>query len=155
MGRTRETLFNWLRPHIDGAHCLDLFAGSGILGFEAISQGAATVTFVERARAAAAAISGNIERLGCANARVATGDARIFLRDCDAFDVVFLDPPFDDPNLLETALGQISERSLSRDYVYVETNDPSELEATADRLGFNIDRSTRTGEAHSFLLRPV
>ena len=152
MGRTRETLFNWLRPHIGGAHCLDLFAGSGILGFEALSQGAAAVTFVERARAAAAAIANNAELLGGEHMAVITGDARRFLRDCPAFDIVFLDPPFAAPDLLSTALQAISERSLARDFIYVETNAPDRVEAEVAALDLAIDRRAQTGEAHAFLL---
>jgi|GEM_PF-34007 len=85
MGRTRETLFNWLRPHIDGARCLDLFAGSGVLGFEALSQGAASVTFVEKDRRAHAALLDNIGLLaepgseGRAAYTTYLGDARRYL----------------------------------------------------------------------------
>ena len=63
LGRVRETLFNWLAPHVQGSRCLDLYAGSGALGFEALSRGAAEVTFVERDRKAAAALKGNAEVL--------------------------------------------------------------------------------------------
>ena len=71
LGRVRETLFNWLAPDIHGAHCLDLYAGSGALGFEALSRGAAEVTFVERDRKAASALQANVELLNAMGAQSA------------------------------------------------------------------------------------
>lgn len=95
LGRVRETLFNWLAADIDGARCLDLFAGSGALGFEALSRGAAEVTYVERNRKAASAIKSNILLLGIEQARVHCGDAAQFLaRQSGSWDIVFFDPPF-------------------------------------------------------------
>ncbi len=94
--RNRETVFNWLQPTLRGAHVLDLFAGTGALGLEALSRGAASATFVERSRPVAAALQKLIERLEATpRARVLTMDARRFLRsDPVAFDLVFVDPPF-------------------------------------------------------------
>ena len=95
LGRVRETLFTWLAPNISGTRCLDLFAGSGALGFEALSRGAAEVTFVERDRKAAAAIRSNVELLQ-ARATVVCQPAKQYLARTRArFDIVFLDPPFD------------------------------------------------------------
>jgi 16S rRNA (guanine966-N2)-methyltransferase len=96
--RIRETLFNWLAPHIRGAHCLDLFAGSGALGFEALSRGAKTVDFVERSATAAAILGENATTLDATGARVLKQDAFDFLQSDAvlAYDIVFLDPPFDD-----------------------------------------------------------
>lgn len=93
--RVRETLFNWLAPVIEGARCLDLFAGSGALGLEALSRGAAPVVFVDAAPRAVAAIAGHLDTLGATEGRVVRADALAFLRGpAEAFDVVFLDPPF-------------------------------------------------------------
>lgn len=112
LGRVRETLFNWLAADIAGARCLDLFAGSGALGFEAASRGAAEVTFVERDRKASEALVTNAERLGC-TAVVHCLPADRFLKQATAtaFDLVFFDPPFADrkaskllPLLLEQRL---------------------------------------------------
>jgi len=93
----RETLFNWLQPHIEGARCLDLFAGTGALGIEALSRGAAHVEFVEQDRAAADALRGQLVALG-ADVReygVTAGAAERYLQSTgQRFDVVFLDPPF-------------------------------------------------------------
>ncbi len=93
--RVRETLFNWLMPVIEGARCLDLYAGTGALGIEAISRGAAACTFVESDRALARDLGGNLARLKVENARVIESDALAMLAGrAEPFDVVFLDPPF-------------------------------------------------------------
>lgn len=95
--RLRETLFNWLGPGIEGARCLDLFAGSGALGLEALSRGASEVVLVERSARAARALQEVATALGAgASARVVRADALHWLRTApDApFDVVFVDPPF-------------------------------------------------------------
>jgi 16S rRNA (guanine966-N2)-methyltransferase len=93
--RVRETLFNWLAPAIDGAHCLDLFAGSGALGIEALSRGAARAVFVERHPIAVRYLRENLNLLGIGAPQVEQADAMAWLRGSPrAFDVVFLDPPF-------------------------------------------------------------
>ena len=93
--RARETLFNWLAPFIAGACALDLCAGTGALGIEALSRGAASVTFVERDTRVAQALRDNLERLQAGEAEVSVGAAQDFLRgSARRFDLVFLDPPF-------------------------------------------------------------
>jgi len=94
--RVRETLFNWLQHAIAGARCLDLFAGSGALGLEALSRGAKQVVFVEQAVAASRTLQEQLIRLGGAGkGQVAEMGAARYLRSPpQAFDVVFLDPPF-------------------------------------------------------------
>ena len=97
--RVRETLFNWLAAQVPGSRCLDLFAGSGALGLEALSRGAALATFVDAGSQPTNALRQNIDRLGLSpdqRAEVRTGDALEFLRvgTETAFDIVFLDPPF-------------------------------------------------------------
>ncbi|MGA2851702.1 MAG: 16S rRNA (guanine(966)-N(2))-methyltransferase RsmD [Terracidiphilus sp.] len=99
--RLRETLFNVLAPRIAGAAFLDLYAGSGAVGIEAMSRGAARVEFVERAPAALAVLRGNLAKLGVtAGFRIHGGSVGTVLRRMKpeaglAFDVVFLDPPYD------------------------------------------------------------
>ena len=95
--RVRETLFNWLQFELASTRCLDLFAGSGALGLEALSRGAAQVVFVEREPAAVAAIRDTLQRLHCERGRVEQQDAFEFLSMASPgrFDVVFLDPPYD------------------------------------------------------------
>ena len=93
--RVRETVFNWLSPLIDGACCLDAFAGSGALGLEALSRGAEKVIFLEKKQTAAQRLRENIELLN-ASAQVEAVDAVDWLRQPrQTFDLVFLDPPFD------------------------------------------------------------
>lgn len=94
--RIRETLFNWLAPVTPGSRCLDLFAGSGALGFEALSRGAGSVVFVENSAQAIAALHDNARLLGAEDARVVQADAWQWLDNVEPqrFDVVFIDPPF-------------------------------------------------------------
>lgn len=94
--RVRETVFNWLAPRIAGARCLDLFAGTGALGIEALSRGAAEAVFVETDRRTAGCIEAALGRLG-AEARVVHGSGLEFVHDYRGapFDVIFVDPPFD------------------------------------------------------------
>lgn len=94
--RIRETLFNWLAPSIHGTRCLDLCAGTGALGLEALSRGAAEAVFVEKSPIAERQLRLSIQSLGAQNAHVIAGDARSFLQ-MDAgkpFQIIFLDPPF-------------------------------------------------------------
>jgi 16S rRNA (guanine966-N2)-methyltransferase len=95
--RIRETLFNWLAPTIAGARCLDLLAGTGALGLEALSRGAASAAFVENSRKGADMLERNIDVVGAASAAtVYRMSAFDFLEqsDIEPFDIVFLDPPF-------------------------------------------------------------
>jgi 16S rRNA (guanine966-N2)-methyltransferase len=96
MDRVRETLFNWLQAEIAGARCLDLFSGSGALGFEALSRQAAHVVMVDKNPEAVSAIKHNLKLLRADNAEVLLMDAQQFLhnRTEQVFDIVFLDPPF-------------------------------------------------------------
>ncbi len=94
--RVRETLFNWLQTGLAGRRCLDLFAGSGALGFEAASRGAAEVVMVENSPEAASALARNIELLEAGSVELVVADALAWLTNYDqpGFDIVFLDPPF-------------------------------------------------------------
>ena len=96
--RVRETLFNWLQFELAGARCLDLFAGSGALGIEALSRGAGEAVFVERDAVSARAIRDILAQLGCARGRVEQVDALAWLERgppaSKPFDIVFLDPPY-------------------------------------------------------------
>ena len=95
--RIRETLFNWLAPEIQGARCLDLFAGSGALGIEALSRGAEASVLVERDSKAAAQLKANLEILKAEQGRIVNADALGFLQkgNSDApYHIVFIDPPF-------------------------------------------------------------
>lgn len=119
--RVRETLFNWLAPVIQGKTCLDLFAGSGILGFEALSRGAKQVTFVEKNYQAAQQIQKNLDNLQITHATLLQMDYHQALQG--QYDILFLDPPYA-LRLLPTLLEQI--KPLSPEYIFIEDNQPIE-----------------------------
>ncbi len=101
--RVREALFNWLQTRIEGSHCLDLFAGSGALGFEAVSRGAAHATLVDNDQQIVSILSKQVEKLDAQEISLARADALSYIQNCSTqFDVIFLDPPFSkyDPNEL-------------------------------------------------------
>jgi 16S rRNA (guanine966-N2)-methyltransferase len=121
--RVRETLFNWLMPVIDGARCLDLFAGTGALGIEALSRGAAWVDFVESDARLAQALRENLARLRQANAAVRGADALTLLQMPPAtpYDIVFVDPPFP-AGMWESVAAALQAHAWLRDgaLVYIE-----------------------------------
>jgi 16S rRNA (guanine966-N2)-methyltransferase len=121
--RLRETLFNWLAPSLPGAQCLDLFAGSGALGFEAASRGAARVMMVDDKVEVIQALRDNREKLSASNTTIVHRDAAGFLADCgERFDVLFLDPPFQATGLLSRTIDAIRQSDLlnPRALVYLE-----------------------------------
>jgi 16S rRNA (guanine966-N2)-methyltransferase len=144
--RVRETLFNWLQPRIEQARVLDLFAGSGALGLEALSRGAAHVTFVEKDRRAAAAIEAVTREWGEAGARVSCTGALEWLVTNGTeppFDIVFLDPPYDS-NLLETAASALAGRLAADARLYLERRARDPLPALPG--GWRELRAGRAGE---------
>ena len=93
--RVRETVFNWLQSAVAGRRCLDLYAGSGALGLEALSRGARGVVFVDLEPAVSRHLVATLQTLGCDRGRVVRSDARSFLAGAaEPFDIIFLDPPF-------------------------------------------------------------
>ncbi len=132
--RIRETLFNWLASTIEGSRCLDLFAGTGALGFEALSRGAREVVFVENSARAAAALEDSVKVLEATGARIHQADAiRYLKRGPEPFDIVLLDPPFAD-DLLEDLCRLLSEGSWLADgaRVYLEQDRERPLPALPD-----------------------
>jgi 16S rRNA (guanine966-N2)-methyltransferase len=144
--RVRETLFNWLQPVIAGARCLDLFAGSGALGFEAASRGAAEVVLVERSELVARNLEQNAGSLRAAQVRVHRADALRWLsRTGEPFDIVFLDPPFDETLLgsscaLLNGNGWLRPRSL----VYLEAGTHQDFPVLPE--GWELVRDKRAGQ---------
>ena len=117
--RVRETLFNWLAPVLPGARCLDLFAGSGALGIEALSRGAAEVVLVERQPLVVRALRDNLARLKAENARVEAVDALAWLRQPGTpFEMVFLDPPFGQ-GLLEPVCAMLEQNGWLADFALI------------------------------------
>ncbi len=151
--RVRETLFNWLAPVITGARCLDLYAGTGALGIEALSRGAGECVFVERDRELCRLLQDNLARLKVSTARVITDDAFAFLGAPAAtpFDLVFLDPPFDAGLWNEAALrlergGWLSDAA----WIYVEATPQAGFAAPP---AWSLHREGRAGLVHYALYR--
>ena len=120
--RVRETLFNWLQDRIQGAHCLDLYAGSGALGLEALSRGAASVVFVEHQRSAVDALRALLREWQAPDATVVRDEALHFLAAAPArrFDLVFLDPPYASGELAAAAAALARAALAPTARIYVE-----------------------------------
>ncbi len=149
--RVRETLFNWLGPVVEGARCLDLFAGTGALGLEAASRGAASVTLVESSRPAAAALRQHVQRLGQGVVEVVVAEALAWLQGSDrTFDIVLLDPPFG-KGLLPRCCELLSQRGwlAPEAHVYMET-ELAELELPES---WRLIRSRKAGNVRYHLAR--
>ncbi len=149
--RVRETLFNWLGQDLGGQHCLDLFAGSGALGFEALSRGAASVVMVEKSRSVCDALRRNAGLLGAKNLQLHCADALEFATAAAAgtaarFDVVFLDPPFHSA-LLEQALPRVAPLLRPGARVYAES-----AAAFAPAGGWQVLKHGRAGQVHYTLV---
>jgi len=149
--RVRETLFNWLQTVVVEARCLDLFAGSGALGIEALSRGAAQATFVDSEPRVGEHLRQTLQRLQTTGADVHVCGALQFLaRPPQQFDVVFLDPPYAS-DLLQQACDALALGWLAKDaYIY--------LECPADKLlpvlpaGWGLHRSKRAGQVGYYLV---
>ena len=145
--RVRETLFNWLGQDLPGWSCLDLFAGSGALGFEAASRGAARVLLVERDIPACRALERNRALLDARAVEVVHADAVAWLaRSTELFDLVLLDPPFDSDFAATLASG-LARHLKPGGYAYVEQGAP--VDAPAE---LSVHRSGRAGRSHFALL---
>ena len=149
--RVRETLFNWLQDHIEGTRCLDLFAGSGALGLEALSRGATTTVFVDRERGVMDALQGHLHSLRAKGGELVQADALAWLAGTPSpFDIVFLDPPFD-AKLLPEVAGAL-ERGWLKPGAFIYMEYPAEQpppmpphwnlwrESRAGRVGFRLMR---------------
>jgi 16S rRNA (guanine966-N2)-methyltransferase len=144
--RVRETLFNWLGPRVQSARCLDLFAGSGALGLEALSRGAASTLFVDQNTTAVRALSALLVEWNAQGARVERADALQFLAGtAQPADVVFLDPPFA-AGLLSKAASLLERRGwLSPEaLIYVEASAREPLPALPP--GWHPAKAKRAGE---------
>lgn len=145
--RVRETLFNWLGQDLTGSRCLDLFAGSGVLGFEAASRGAREVVMVERDALACRGLQASKAMLSAPRVEVVCADAVAFLAsERRQYNVVFLDPPYR-LELLPRVLPLLPPRLAVGARVFVESDHQPELPA-----GFAILRQMRAGQVHGVLL---
>ena len=153
LSRTKETLFNWLRPNIMGAKCIDLFAGSGSLGFEALSQGASEVTIIESDRKTFELLEENSNKLN-AGAELHHGDALDFLnRTNESYDIAFLDPPYSMPDLIDSAIQQIAQKNLITNFLYIEMMDSERLLTIAEENQLILTKSSRNGNTYCALFQ--
>jgi 16S rRNA (guanine966-N2)-methyltransferase len=151
--RVRETLFNWLGQSLSGWRCLDAFAGSGALGFEAASRDAAQVTLLERDAVLARSLIDSKARLKVEVLKIECADALAWMQRCApaVFELVFLDPPFD-AELSLPALKAAARVVVADGFVYLESSrsfDDTELLP----LGFKLHRQARAGAVHFHLLQ--
>jgi 16S rRNA (guanine966-N2)-methyltransferase len=153
--RVRETLFNWLQFDLPGLRCLDLFAGSGALGLEALSRGAAETVFVERDPAASAALRENLRRLGCDRGQVVVADAFEFLRGvapAAPYQLAFLDPPYGERWLLPALAALDSGHWLAPDaWAYLEDSAANGEPVLPG--GWSLLRSKKAGDVGYHLAR--
>ena len=152
--RVRETLFNWLAPVLPGAVCLDLFAGSGALGFEAASREAARVVMVEQDRAVFLSLMAQSKRLSAGSVELINADALDYLVGITStFNILFLDPPFGDTGLRQAVIERINEQRLIKPggLIYLET----EKGDTGPELpaGWQAYRQKQAGQVDYQLLR--
>jgi 16S rRNA (guanine966-N2)-methyltransferase len=146
--RVRETLFNWLGQTLYGKRCLDLFAGSGALGFEAASRGAAQVVMVEKNRKVFQSLQENAKKLGCINVALHCADGLEFARrETGSFEVIFLDPPFAE-DYLPKVLPQLAAKLAADGVVYVESGMAFEPGAA-----WQVLKRARAGAVHYQLLK--
>lgn len=151
--RVRETLFNWLQFDITGARCLDLFAGSGALGFEALSRGAGAVTAIEQDPAAAKALQVNAAKLNTGKLQVLQTNALHWLEHtlAEPFDIIFIDPPFS-AGLHQRSLDLLAARQWLKPHgiIYLEAGEA--LDSFALPSGLELYKAKRAGDVNFGLL---
>lgn len=150
--RVRETLFNWLGQDLSGWRVLDAFAGSGALGFEAASRGAAEVLLLERDAALCRSLQASATRLGASQVQVQAADALAWMARCAParYELVLLDPPFD-AGLQAPALAVAAALVVSGGYLYLES--PQPLGDDGLPAGLALWRQGRAGAVHYHLLQ--
>ncbi|MSQ64951.1 MAG: 16S rRNA (guanine(966)-N(2))-methyltransferase RsmD [Limnohabitans sp.] len=153
--RVRETLFNWLGQNLTGWHCIDPFAGTGVLGFEAASRGAESVLLGESSSLCIEVMQKNKERLKAACIRLQRGDGLSMLRQqaANSLDLVFLDPPYDFPHY-DSALQSARAGVKTSGFVYLESAKAWSPE-TMLTAGWNLHRHLKAGAVHAHLLQPA
>jgi 16S rRNA (guanine966-N2)-methyltransferase len=151
--RVRETVFNWLQPYLGFSHCLDLFAGSGALGFEAASRGAESVIMVEQNNTASQHLQAHSRLLNAQHCQIEAQSAQQFLSTNTAqFDVVFIDPPYQADLWTEIALQLQQTNALADDAViYIEFPSKSEFPVLPEQWSLLKDK--QAGEVHYCLFK--
>ena len=152
--RVRETLFNWLGQDLNGWRCLDAFAGTGALGLEAASRGAARVLLVEQDAGLVAQLHALCQRLEASAVTVRRGDGIAQLRQCapGSLDIAFIDPPFEGSALFAPALKAAAAALAPQGFVYLEAASAWSDDELVP-LGLALHRHLRAGAVHAHLLR--
>ncbi len=148
--RVRETLFNWLQPTIRGANCLDMFAGSGVLGIEAVSRGAASSVLIEQDRKTAETLRESLRMLEADEVVVHQADALQWIKTAvQVFDIIFLDPPFGQ-NMIEQSLSLLTESKCigGKTLIYVECEKAWQPEKNVE-----VIKQAKAGQVHYMLLK--
>ncbi len=150
--RVRETVFNWLGADLSGWRCLDAFAGSGALGFEAASRGASSVTLLEREHRQVRSLVESKLRLKADALRVEAADALLWMGrgPAKSFELIFIDPPFDS-SLLEPALRAATRLLVPDGFIYLEAAS-AQTDETLAPFGLKLHRHLRAGHVHAHLL---
>lgn len=150
--RIRETLFNWLQGQVHGSRCLDLFAGSGALGLEALSRGASDVTFIEKNKAVAHQLQTNLALLK-SDAKVQQNDALSFLSQATTpFDIIFLDPPYRQ-GLIDKSLHAINQQKLLHKHSLIYLEHEAEISLDWSHYGLEVLKQSKAGQVNCFLLQ--
>lgn len=149
--RVRETLFNWLAPVIVDARCLDPFAGSGALGFEALSRGAAHVIMIDQSAQLVKLLTDELAQFGADNAEVYCASVPAgFKKITEPFDIVFLDPPYDSDLLLATCRYLHEQHFLAKNaYIYLEARQV--IKDNDLPSGWRLLKSQRAGQVYYHL----
>ena len=154
--RIRETLFNWLATSIVGTHCLDAFAGSGALGFEALSRGATYVCFIDKEQAILQQLKQHAVKLDCQTQTTILqhdwSSAKLALKE--RFDIIFLDPPFRQ-NSIHGLLKQLQQSTLLKPHtwIYIEAEKEYDLSMHIDLSFWHIYRHRQAGQMAYYLLQ--
>ena len=154
--RVRETLFNWLMPYIPGARCLDLFTGSGALGLEALSRGAAEVVMVDNNAKVISQIRENLNLLNEKNGVIIQADGLKWLkqREEKAFDIVFLDPPYAD-KLLPECINLLEDDNWLKDEAWIYIELPSNEDLPELPVNWQWHRNKQAGQVGYHLAQRV
>jgi 16S rRNA (guanine(966)-N(2))-methyltransferase RsmD len=155
--RVRQTLFNWLGQDLSGLHCLDLFAGTGVMGFEALSRGASAVTMVEKSSLACAALHANKTLLNAAAASIVHQDALQFLaQNSQSYQLIFLDPPYNKAWLAQV-MPQLASCLHDDGRLYVEAEFALDEAQQADSqpflAGWQVLKQSKAGNVFYHLLK--
>ncbi len=144
--RVRETVFNWLQAEVGGAHCLDLFAGSGALGFEAASRGAESVTLVESSPEATKQLQDAIQLLQADNCSVEKKTAQQFIAgSCKRYDIIFIDPPYEE-NVWTEISNQLVNKALLVDNALIYIECPSKGDLPELPKNWQLIKDKKAGE---------